>query len=81
MLDKTQALVSAFKIVLLFTHTGTWLMMCCIEKPGLKMFLHFFHRAPSVVKMFSLPASGSSVVAKVGCLSRSESWTCRATSL
>jgi hypothetical protein len=56
-------------------------MVCCIEKPGLKMVLHFFHKAPSVVKMFSFPASGSRVVPKAGCLLMPDSETYRAISL
>jgi hypothetical protein len=64
-----------------YTYTGTWLITCWIEKPGLKMPLHFFQKAPSVDSMFIFPANGSMAMFKDGCLFSPDSETCRATSL
>jgi hypothetical protein len=68
-------------VVYTHTYTGTWLITCCMEKPGLKMLLHFFQNAPSLDSMFNFPAKGSMAAPSEGCLSIPDSETCRAISL
>lgn len=52
------------------TITGTCVIKCAAENPGLKIALHFFHKGPSMVTRFSGPPSGVRNFDSNGCLGK-----------